>query len=198
MSTSRINQIEIVHPSAEVVEDGLSAGINPLLEGDVNVDTQVVSIDKSWLERNKKRIFIGGYLGAVALTLNELGPLKDQVAESAHWTVPAIIASETIATTGLAAMVAATGSKVGNPFTFRQRIKGFQGKLTNSSMFRAGAYMNLAGAAGTSAVIAGESISDFPVSAWPASLGVAGLSTALSLPFYKIARDKRKQEAGVQ
>lgn len=148
---------------------------------------------ENWLRRHKSKLGVAAFIGAAALTFNELGPIKDQIEESAQWTVPALITSESIATAGLAAMVASTGNKIGNPLTFRKRIKEFTGKLSNSSLYRSGAYMNLAGAVSTSAIVAAETVNELPVNAWPLGLGVAGLSTALSLPFYRLARSKRTE-----
>ncbi|MBX4201813.1 hypothetical protein KW803_02880 [Candidatus Saccharibacteria bacterium] len=198
MPTTDYNQTKVNQPHL-LEADTFNPQINDSEHEEANQLAETSTNDESWLLANKFRVAaVGAYLGAVALTYNQLGEVKDQVFESAHWTVPAIVASETIAQAGLAAMVVATGSKVGNPITFKKRIQGFRGKLTNSNMFRTGAYLNLAGAAGTSAVIASEAVAELPQSAWPAALGVAGLSTALSLPFYKVARAKRAEGLGGQ
>ncbi len=153
--------------------------------------------NENWLTRNKNKLGVATFIGLAALTLAELGEVKNDIAESAHWTVPAIAGAETVATAGLAAMIASTGNKIGNPLSIRKRLTELhlKNKLSNSRTFRIGAYLNLAGATGTGGVIATETVASFPVSAWPASLGVAGLSVALSAPFYRIARSKDRSIA---
>ncbi|HET9850203.1 MAG TPA: hypothetical protein VFP35_01080 [Candidatus Saccharimonadales bacterium] len=149
----------------------------------------------SLLGRYRNTIFTVAFVGAAALTFNELGPIKHDLEETARWTVPAIASSESVATAGLAAMIASTGNKIGNPLTLRKRLNQLKDRLGGSSLYRIGAYLNLAGAAGTSSVITAETLKDFPPTVWPLALGVAGLSTALSLPFFRIARRHSQTEA---
>lgn len=154
---------------------------------DASEITEAVT-SESILRKHKDAILTAAFIGAVALSMTEFDAVKNDIVQNAEWIGPAIGATEAVAWSGAGMMLVSTGNKLGNPFTVRKRLNAIKDKLSASTLYRAGSYTCLTGALGTSGLITAETFKDLPPSSWPLALGTAAVSTAMAVPFVKIAR----------
>jgi|GEM_PF-660434 len=141
---------------------------------------------KEWVRRRKLAVTAG----ALALTSTvatattaDFEQVVENVKESAPWIVPVVAASEVSFIAGGAAMLAATGAKVGSVIKARKQIaelnetlpdKAQDEALWDNKLFKAGFIANAAGAIGSTAGLTVGVVESMPPQSWGV-LGFAAL-----------------------
>lgn len=153
----------------------------------------------SWLKRNRLTLGIAGIAIAGALSITQFDKTVTDIEKAAHWAIPSLVVSESFAWGGAALMLLSAGNKIGNPFTVKKRLTDIASKLEDNSLLKKGFTLNVAGAAGTSAVIAAGALTSLPATSWPLAAGAATASLAFSaLPLKgTINRSKTSPKEGL-
>ena len=136
--------------------------------------------DASWLYRHRLALGIAGIAIAGALSITQFDKTVGDIENSAHWAVPALLATETAAWGGAALMLLSAGKKLGNPLTVKKRLTQIASELEDNTPYKTGFAINVSGAAGTSIVIAAGALTSLPATSWPLAAGAAGASLAFS------------------
>jgi hypothetical protein len=133
-------------------------------------------LTKSFVQRHKGKIAIGAAATSAALTIafNPTGEVVDQITEALPWVGVGLVATEAAFVAGGSMMVTSVGGKIGNPLTVKQRIPEISQKASESTLFKAGFWVNTAGAVGSAAVITAGVITQLP----PESYGLLSFAAA--------------------
>jgi len=172
--------------------------IDPNVSLDEFTDTylQVVSVSAtpqeisnesspSFLRRHATKLGIGVIAVSAGFSAAHIGETLDDIKQGAKWAVPAGVGTEALWNTGAAIMILSAGKKIGNPLKLKSHLKETASSLRDNKAFRVGSTVNLMGAVGTSAIIAGATFTELPTSLWPGSLTVATASLAPSLALWR-------------
>lgn len=132
----------------------------------------------SRFKRYKTAVTLGVVATSTALTLasDPISKVHQFISETGPWVGVGYAAGEVAWSGGAAMMLAASGSKIGNPLTLHKRLSEIGQGIRNSRLMKAGFAINMTGAAGQLGVVT-AGILELPPRSW-------GL---LSIPAYDLA-----------
>jgi len=131
-------------------------------------ETTAAESEVTWFGRNKFKLALAVAAGSLALTAatGKFEEIKDNLVEDLPELATGILISEGSIGAGAVLCLAGIGSKVGNPFKARGRMKEILARGSNSKLFRAGFALNRAGAYGTGVILATAVVAETPPTAW--------------------------------
>lgn len=203
----------IDHWPAPLASQLLSDGPEPvILQSDISPVAELASAQiapeavsrferfRSWVGERKTHIAIGiaGLSLAATLSNNPMSELKDDVIAAAPWVGGGVAASEVAFATGAAMMAGSVGSKIGNPWTIKERIPDIAQRAQDSKLFWTGFWTNTTGAVGDFAVISAGVLKEMPVESYPLlalTLADLGMTVAVRKALKSGIRNKAQNDA---
>ncbi|OGL25976.1 hypothetical protein A3E49_02485 [Candidatus Saccharibacteria bacterium RIFCSPHIGHO2_12_FULL_49_19] len=133
--------------------------------------------NENWLKRHKTKMAVGAAALSLALPM-AFQPMSENrkiATEAAPWVATGLVASEAVLLGGAAIMLAAAGSRIGNPLRIRGNLHRLKDANGTNAM-RVGYAVHIAGAASWDAVLS-VGVLELPKASW-------GL---MAIPAYSVA-----------
>lgn len=189
-------------PTSEItttshISDQIDAIVGPVAASEITdiyfpKDSAIIPLEEisneskpSFLRRHAAKIGVGAIALSAGFSATHIGQTLDDIKQGAKWAIPLGVCTEALWNTGAAIMILSAGKKIGNPLKLKSHLKETASSLRDNKAFKVGSAVNLIGAVGTSAIIAGATVTELPTSLWPGSLTVATASLAPSIALWR-------------
>lgn len=157
-----------IHPQPQISEQSL-----PVIAAEQFVQPEEASRGTlgrvgEFIHRQRVKLAVGATALSVGATLalDPMGETIDRVADVAPWIGGGVAVSETMFVAGAGMMLGAVGKKVGNPFKIKEQIPEIATRANSSKLFKAGFWINTAGAVGDFLAVAPAVVTKMPVHSW--------------------------------